>query len=90
MLAAVLAGPETMLAGYEPETLLPKITCPVLLLQADANFGSALPDHEVELALRLLPRASHVKLPGIGHPLHGPPGGTPIVMAAIRPFLAGL
>ena len=90
MLAAVLAGPEIMLVGYEPETLLPKITCPVLLLQADATFGSALPDDEVDLALRLLPRASHVKLSGIGHPLHGPPGGTHIVISAIRAFLAGL
>jgi pimeloyl-ACP methyl ester carboxylesterase len=90
MLAAVLAGPEIMLVGYEPETLLPKITCPVLLLQADATFGSALPDDEVDLARRLIPRVVHIKLSGIGHPLHGPPGGTRTVMAAIRPFLAGL
>jgi pimeloyl-ACP methyl ester carboxylesterase len=90
MLAAVLARPEIMLVGYEPETLLPKITCPVLLLQADATFGSALPDDEVDLARRLLPRTVHIKLSGIGHPLHGPPGGTGIVMAAIRTFLARL
>ena len=34
MLAAVLAGPDSMLGGYDPETLLPAISCPVLLLQA--------------------------------------------------------
>ena len=37
MLAAVLEGPAQMLRDYEPEVLLPPITCPVLLLQADAR-----------------------------------------------------
>jgi pimeloyl-ACP methyl ester carboxylesterase len=70
MLAAVNAGPLPMLAGYEPETLLPAITCPVLLLQADAFQGNALNDADVALALKLLPNATHLRLDGIGHPLH--------------------
>ncbi|MBV9577851.1 MAG: hypothetical protein JO057_04590 [Chloroflexi bacterium] len=49
-----------------------------------------LPDAEVELALGLLACAWHVRLPGVGHPLHGAPGGTRGVMAAIRPFLEAL
>jgi pimeloyl-ACP methyl ester carboxylesterase len=90
MLAAVLAGPEAMLVGYDPEVLLPAITCPVQLLQADPRQQNALPDADVELALRLLPRVSHVRLEGIGHPLHGAPGMTPRILAAMEPFLSQL
>jgi pimeloyl-ACP methyl ester carboxylesterase len=39
VLAAVLDGPERMLVGYDPKELLPRITCPVLLLQADGAGG---------------------------------------------------
>jgi hypothetical protein len=87
MLAAVLAGPNTMLEGYEPEVLLPAISCPLLLLQADPRQGGMLRDEEVALGLRLLRRASHVRLDGIGHALHGPPEQTPRVLRAITPFL---
>src|SRR5262249_27012067 len=78
VLAAVLAGPDVMLEGYEPELLLPRITCPVLLLQADPTIDNVLSDDQVAQALRLLPNAAHVQLTGIGHPLHAPPSGTPI------------
>ena len=90
MLATVLAGPDVMLEGYEQELLLPRITCPVLLLQADPTIDNVLTDEQVAQALRLLPNATHAQLKGIGHPLHAPPGGTPVVMAAIAPFLASL
>ena len=90
MLAAVLAGPEVMLVGYEPALVLPAIQCPVLLLQADARQGSALPDADVEVALHLLARPTLVRLEGIGHPLHGPPGMTPRILAAMEPFLSQL
>jgi pimeloyl-ACP methyl ester carboxylesterase len=90
MLAAVLDGPQVMLAGYDPEVLLPAINCPVLLLQADARGplqGGVLRDDEVQLGLRLLRHASHLRLDAIGHPLHGPPEQTPRVVEAITPFL---
>ena len=87
MLGAVLEGPDVMLAGYDPEILLPKIACPVLLLQADPARGGLLRDEEVARGLRLLPRGSHVRLTGIGHELHGPPSQVPAVLEAITPFL---
>jgi pimeloyl-ACP methyl ester carboxylesterase len=88
VLAAVLAGPEAMLDGYEPDVVLPAIVCPVLLLQADAKQGSALPDAEVSLGLQLLSRASVVRMEGLGHPLHAiSPMG---VFEAISPFLSGM
>ena len=87
MLAAVLAGPDSMLGGYDPETLLPAISCPVLLLQADPLQGSALRDDDVALGLALLRRGIHIRLDGIGHPLHGPPHQTRRVLDTISPFL---
>ncbi len=86
MLAAVLDGPEVMLEGCEPDVLLPAITCPVLVLQADPAAGGLLSDTDVEMGLRLLPRATHVRLKGIGHELHGVHADR--VLQAIAPFLA--
>jgi pimeloyl-ACP methyl ester carboxylesterase len=85
MLAAVRIGRAVMREGYDPETLLPAISCPVLILQADPAAGGALSDEEVEKGLRLLPRATHVRLEGIGHELHGLHAQR--VLDAIGPFL---
>jgi pimeloyl-ACP methyl ester carboxylesterase len=87
VLAAVLEGPEHMLAGYDPYRLLPAIRCPVLLLQADPQAGGLLRDEEVQMALRLLADSVHVHLPGIGHELHGRPEQASRVLDAITPFL---
>jgi hypothetical protein len=43
-------------------------------------------DAEVELGLRLLPHARHIRLDGIGHELHGRHAQR--VLEAIGPFLA--
>jgi pimeloyl-ACP methyl ester carboxylesterase len=69
MLAAVLKGPDHSLDGYEPERILPRIRCPVLLLQADPELGAALRDQDVQRGLALIPHASHVRLSGLGHEL---------------------
>jgi pimeloyl-ACP methyl ester carboxylesterase len=90
MLATVLAGPDVMLEGYDADLLLPRITCPVLLLQADPEIDNVLTDEQVAQAKRLLPNVTHVQLKGIGHPLHAPPSGAPVVMNAIAPFLSSL
>jgi pimeloyl-ACP methyl ester carboxylesterase len=90
VLEAVLEGPEHMLAGYDPDRLLPAIHCPVLLVQADPQAGGLLRDEEVQMALRLLANGTHVHLPGIGHELHGPPEQASRVLDAIAPFLEGV
>lgn len=54
-------------AGYEMETLLPAVRCPVLLLQADPAMGSAMGDDEAARALQLLPKASRVRFTGLSH-----------------------
>lgn len=91
VLEAVLFEREQMLSGYDPYVLLPAIVCPVLLLQADPMepmMGGVMRDDDVELGLRQLSRGTHVRLDGIGHPLHGPPWQTERVVQAITAFLS--
>lgn len=85
MLAAVLRGPDYMLRGYDAELILPRIRCPVLLLQADPELGAALRDEDVQKGLKLIPHASHIRLSGLGHELQAER-----VFEAMTPFLASV
>jgi pimeloyl-ACP methyl ester carboxylesterase len=55
--------------GWYPEHILPRIACPVLLLQGNPELDALLSDSDLALAKRLLPRAQHVKFPLLGHAL---------------------
>jgi pimeloyl-ACP methyl ester carboxylesterase len=59
--------PESYVYGYKPFELMGKISCPVLLLQAET--GQML-DEDVEKALGLLSDGYHIKLKGFTHLLH--------------------
>jgi pimeloyl-ACP methyl ester carboxylesterase len=72
-------------AAWEPERILPRITCPVLLLQGNPELDALLSDADVALAKRLLPRAEHVRFPLLGHALFMQNART--VLDAIMPFL---
>jgi pimeloyl-ACP methyl ester carboxylesterase len=80
MLAAVLDSSLKMLGGYDPGVLLPRVTCPVLLLQAERD--AALSDADVALAWSLIANVTHVRLAGADHSL-----GTERVLAATGGFL---
>ena len=54
---------------WEPRKILPQITCPTLLLQANPELDGMLSDEDVKLALDLLPEGRHVKFPLLGHAL---------------------
>lgn len=71
VLTALLDDFEATAEGYEMDVLLPRIKCPVLLIQADSAYGGLMTDAEVERARALLPGVAHVRLKGIGHGLHG-------------------
>jgi pimeloyl-ACP methyl ester carboxylesterase len=74
-----------LLAGYQPWCLLRRVTCPVLLLQADPARGGLMSDADVTTALALLPRGSTAQLRGAGHAL---PVEDPVGMErAVRTFL---
>ena len=70
MLDAVIEF-EAMHAGYDGDLVLPRIACPVLLLQGDPAAGGMLTDREVARARELHPRVESALFEGIGHPLHG-------------------
>jgi len=55
--------------GWEPERILPRITCPVLLLQGNPELDALLSDADVAFAKKLLPRVEHVRFPLLGHAL---------------------
>lgn len=75
-------------AGYNMETVLPGILCPVLLLQADPAAGGALTDEDVQRALPLLANPTHLRFSGMDHLLFHDPTGPPMV--AVKAFLRRL
>ncbi|HEY0602726.1 MAG TPA: alpha/beta hydrolase [Herpetosiphonaceae bacterium] len=86
MISMLLDDFAAVAAGYEPETILPQIRCPVLLLQADPSSGGLLSDDEIQRALPLLKAPQHVRLRGIGHGLQGEQPAP--VLDAIASFLS--
>lgn len=74
-------------ADWDPERILPRIACPVLLLQANPALDGLLSDSDLELAMRLLPRAQHVRFPLLGHALFLQQASP--ILRAVHEFLAG-
>ena len=70
LLTAIIENFEATAAGYEMNIVLPAIRCPVLLLQADPDAGGLMTDIEIEQAMSLLVRPSHLRLEGVSHVLH--------------------
>jgi pimeloyl-ACP methyl ester carboxylesterase len=79
---------DEMTIGYEPDVILPMITCPVLLLQADTERGGLMTDGDVTRSLALLKDGRHVKFPGLGHGLHVE--NSEPILQAVTDFLATL
>ena len=88
MLGMLIEDYENVAAGYEMETVLPAIHCPVLLVQADPSAGGALSNEEVQRALPLLADPTHMHFSGIDHnSIHDPQG---LPMKAVKTFLSQL
>lgn len=79
---------DAVFAAWQPGTILPVVTCPVLFLQADPAHGGAVSDDDLAQVLGLLPDVRHVRFPGLGHDLWGE--DAPHILAAITAFLAAL
>jgi pimeloyl-ACP methyl ester carboxylesterase len=58
------------LDGFPVAETLGRIACPTLLLQGDSTAGGALPDRYAAELASLIPRAIHVRMPGVGHQIH--------------------
>ncbi|WCN39622.1 alpha/beta fold hydrolase [Aneurinibacillus uraniidurans] len=88
VLTAVLGRFDETYAEYKIDELLPKIQCPVLLLQGDPTFGGLIRDEDAKQALHLLPKATHIKINNVGHALHMQ--NKESVISAILPFMESL
>lgn len=58
------------LDGFEIETLMPRLQCPVLLIQADIEQGGMLCDADADLVEQKANDVTRVRLPGCGHLAH--------------------
>jgi len=54
---------------YDYNIFLPKISCPVLLLQGNAKLGALMTDNDVQLAHEHIKYVVHMKFEDIGHGL---------------------
>lgn len=86
MIRMLLDETDKVAAGYDLAVYGPRITCPVLLLQADPKLGGAMTEDDAARALRCMPRASHRPLPGISHLLFH--DDKAVVLHAIEAFFA--
>jgi pimeloyl-ACP methyl ester carboxylesterase len=68
LISAYLDG--RLVEGFDADTVLPRVSCPVLLLQGDPAGGGFMTDQDVAAARRLLPNLEHVCFDGAGHWLH--------------------
>jgi pimeloyl-ACP methyl ester carboxylesterase len=58
-----------MLRGFEIETLLPLIKCPILIMRGDEKLGSMIQDADIEIATTLAPQTIDIKISDVGHSL---------------------
>lgn len=68
VLEPIVAG--RWLDGYDRDSLLRQIQCPVLLMQADPAAGGMLTDEDAAAVSALVADCTHVRLRGAGHLLH--------------------
>lgn len=55
--------------GYDTDTLLQQITCPVLLMQGNTSLGAVLRDEDVTYAIERLHHCEVVYMQDVGHGL---------------------
>jgi pimeloyl-ACP methyl ester carboxylesterase len=77
-----------MTDGVDPSMLLPRSSCPVLLIQGNPTLGALMADEDVERARSLLTRVNHVRIENAGHGLHVQDPDS--VLDAVTTFLASL
>ncbi|WP_067538183.1 alpha/beta fold hydrolase [Nocardia crassostreae] len=70
----------------DPDEMLSRLRCPVLLVQGDQAAGALMTPAHVRRALSRLAHGSHVFVPGAGHAVHSDAPGP--VADALREFLA--
>jgi pimeloyl-ACP methyl ester carboxylesterase len=59
-----------LVGDFNADTLLPRVSCPVLLLQGNVDEGGLMTDEDVERSRLHLPEMQHVAFKEAGHWLH--------------------
>jgi pimeloyl-ACP methyl ester carboxylesterase len=80
----ILVPIPTILDGYDGDALLPRIACPVLILQVDH-----ISDADSARALSQLPDGTVARFESLSHELQNEPRGYPVVLAVAK-FLESL
>ncbi|MCO6458251.1 MAG: alpha/beta hydrolase [Pirellulaceae bacterium] len=86
VLEPIVAG--RWLEDYDLPGLLPRIGCPVLLLQGDVPAGGMLMDEDAELIAGGTPECLRIPFPQVGHLIHWQ--ATPQTVAVVGNFLESL
>lgn len=84
-LTTLLEDFDDFVAGYDPEAMLPRLACPVLVIRGEPGRGAVLTDQELERAKGLHRRLAVAHIEGVGHELHM--GRAEPVLRAITNFL---
>lgn len=86
VLEPIVAG--EWLEGFDVESVMKRVTCPVLLLQADVSAGGLLIDADVDSLKVWTKDLIHVKVPGCGHLIHW--SRTSELLSSVHAFLGAL
>jgi pimeloyl-ACP methyl ester carboxylesterase len=81
---------EEFLCGFDLETILGKITCPALFIQADPKLGGMITDRSMETVQTILSTALHIKMDGFGHDLGLDTWETGPLLRVVNGFLESL
>lgn len=76
--------------GYDLESLVESISCPILLLQANPEKGGAMKDEAVEIVTSRLADAYHLYFEEFGHDLGMSTWNTGRLLRAVVTFLESL
>jgi pimeloyl-ACP methyl ester carboxylesterase len=58
------------LKGYDLQNIADRIRAPVLVMQADANYGGMLTDGDADLLEQMIADVTRVRVDGVGHQIH--------------------
>lgn len=78
------------MASVDTDAILDRITCPVLLLSGEREFGAVMTADDVEYAYSRLDSAAHVSLEKVGHDLGLFSSNTGPLLQAVNQFLESL
>jgi pimeloyl-ACP methyl ester carboxylesterase len=84
---ALLHDFDSFTEGYDYQSILAKIDCPVLFLRGETKLGAVMTDAEISWLQTNFGNVQCARIDGVGHLLHLQDEGQVPVLAAMRGFL---